>query len=104
MGVSVTDIDVADLEELTGSKGWAWLLARFDAEWGPMQMEAHTIQIMKEVGDSHVKTSKIEQMMASKLAVRGFLGNVEREIARQRNVAQARPDELAAMRRRGAGL
>lgn len=99
----MSDIDIGDLEELRASKGWQWLMARFDTEWGATQMEAHTVKIMNELGDSHLKTSKIEQMMAAKLAVRGFLGNVDREIDRQRQ-AVTRADELAAWKRRGVGL
>lgn len=99
----MSDIAIEDLEELQGTKGWRWLQSRFDAEWGPVQMEQHTLKIMNEVGDPHLKTSKIEQMMAAKLAVRGFLGNVEREITRQREAMQ-RPDAMAAQSRRGPGL
>lgn len=104
MGVGVTDIAIEDLEELLGSKGWAWLKAQHEKEWGPVAMMGHIRKIASEHQDLPLKTAKIDQALVAQAAVDGFLLLPAREIAKQREALHQRPDELAAMRRRGAGL
>jgi hypothetical protein len=100
----VTDVEIGDLEELIGSKGWAWLKERAESEFGSAMMVAKLRKIAEAVGDPLLKQAKTEQAFAAQAAVVGLLDMPAREIAKQREAFAQRPDELAAMRRRGAGL
>jgi len=104
MDVIVSDIDIGDLEELIGSKGFAWLKDRAEVEFGSAMMVAKLRKIAEAVEDPALKQAKVEQAFAAQAAVVGLLEMPAREINRQREAFQRRPDELAAMRRRGAGL
>jgi hypothetical protein len=99
----VIEIEIGDLEELIGSKGFAWLTAKAEVEFGPQMMVAKLRRIAEAVEDAVVKQAKVEQAFAAQAAVVGLLEMPAREIAKQRNETQTW-DELAPMRRRGAGL
>lgn len=100
----MTEIEVGDLEEFVGSKGFAWLRAKAELEFGAQMMVAKLRKIAESVEDPALKQAKVEQAFASQAAVVGLLDMPAREIAKRREVAQQRPDDLVTMRRRGAGL
>jgi hypothetical protein len=100
----MTPIDIADLEELLATKGWAWLMERYDAQFGPAAMLEHVTTIAKETPDVLLKMAKIDQALSARLAVGGMLGEPQRELQKRREALAQRPDGLEGMRRRGAGL
>jgi hypothetical protein len=104
MGAAVTDVQIGDLEELTACKGWAWLKARAEAEFGPAMLVAKLRKIHESEDAPPMKQAKTEQAFAAQAAVVGVLEMPAREIQKQREAFTKRPDDMAGMRRRGAGL
>jgi hypothetical protein len=100
----VTPIEIGDLEDLLAHKGWAWLMARYEAEFGPAAMLEHITKIANHTTDLSMKTAKIDQALSSRLSVAGFLELPQREIQKQRDLLARRSDSLETMRRRGTGL
>jgi hypothetical protein len=100
-----TDVEIADLEELLAGKGWAWLMARFDGQYGPAAMVATMRSIAKDQGLAAEKTERVAHLLKVQEALEDFVAQPKREIQRRRESLQAsRTDEFAGVRHRGGTL
>jgi len=100
----MTSIDIADLEELLATKGWAWLNEQIEASFGPAVMMEKVIQVTKDTTDLHTKTARIDALLAQRVVVTELMARPQREISKQREALTQPKDGLEGMRRRGAGL
>lgn len=102
----MSDIDLGDLEELIGCKGWAWLTDQARREFGPEALIEKLRQIAARADESaELRQAKTEQAFVSQRAILGLLEMPSREIAKQREAAHAsRVDEFAGVRHRGGTL
>lgn len=96
----MTEIEIGDLEELISGKGWTWLKAQAEREFGPAAMVEKLRKIANAVEDPALKQAKTEQAFVSQAAILGFLEMPAREISKQRE-AVARPGVHAGMQRGG---
>lgn len=100
----MSDIDIADLEELIGCKGWAWLMAQKEREFGAAALVDKLRAIASNAEESaDLRQAKTEQAFVSQRTLLGFLDLPAREIQKRRAAIQ-RPDEHAGERRRGGVL
>ena len=99
----MTDIEVGDLEDLLATKGWAWLMAKFDNTWGPESFSAEVERIAsKHSTDSKMYMVRINHLIAAKTALSAFLALPEDELKGLRDGLQkSRPDAYADQRRSG---
>lgn len=100
----MTDVEIADLEELIGCKGWAWLMAQKEREWGPVAYAAKIEGIAASAPDAIVQQAQMNQVIVAKREVSAFLAKPHDEIQRRRVELLKRPDEHAGERRRGGVL
>lgn len=101
----MTDIAIEDLEELIGSKGWAWLTDQVEREFGASALIEKLRHIANKGDESaELRQAKTEQAFVTQAAIRGLLEMPTREIARRRAVLTTRPDEFAGARHRGGTL
>lgn len=98
----MTDIAIEDLEEMLGSKGWAWLLGQFETHYGHSAVVAELRKIAKTAGEPNVKTDHVSRLLVLQEALEGFLSLPKKEINRQREaLSQQRPTVHAGMQRGG---
>lgn len=99
----MSDVEIGDLEELIGGKGWAWLTAQAEREFGDAALNRKLRAIANVVEDPALKVAKAEQAFVSQAAILGLLDMPVREIQKRR-AAIKRPDEYADARHRGGTL
>ena len=103
-GAAVTDVEIGDLEELLGCKGWAWLMAQKDREWGPVAYAAKIEGIAAMAPDALVQQAQMNQVIVAKREIGAFLAKPAEEIQKRREQVKLRPDDLSGQRRRGGTL
>jgi len=59
-GAVLTDVEIGDLEEMLAGKGWAWLKAQVEREFGSPAMVEKLRKIANAVEDPVLKQAKTE--------------------------------------------
>ena len=94
----MTDIEITDLEELIGGKGWAWLMGQYDKFYGPNAIVDLLRKVSREDIDPQKKTEVIARAVTLQEAIETFLKLPKKEI-QDRRAAIKPPDEFAGQRR-----
>lgn len=100
----MADVEIGDLEELIGGKGWAWLTDQAQREWGALALVSKIEGIAKSAPDATTQQAQTNQVLVAKREVENFLNLPVREIQKRREAIRTRPDEFAGARRRGETL
>lgn len=100
--MSAPSVELLDLEDLLGHKGFQWLIWRTRTQWGAEAFTDKITSVSKDgTLDPAVRQQQIGQIIVAREAVLAAFGEVDREILRLRTKSRERPDEMADERRGG---
>ena len=101
----MSDVEIADLEELVSGKGWAWLRSVIQQEYGAEALVDEVRRINLASESPELKQVRIDRAFGMRTAALELLELPTREIQKRReSLAASRPDAFQGERRRGGTL